>query len=149
MGSYNYLGFAENTGVNVDKVKDTIGKYAVGVGTTRHECGTIDTQQELESRLAEYLGVESTIVFGMGFATNAANLPTLAGKGSLIISDEYNHASLILGCRKSGASIAVFKHNDMKDLESKIRLNIIAGQRRTHRPWKKIIIVVEGIYSME
>ncbi|CAG2100234.1 unnamed protein product [Medioppia subpectinata] len=149
MGSYNYLGFAENSGTNVDIVDNIIHKYGVGVGATRQECGTIDIQKELERRLAQFLGVESSIVFGMGFATNSTNIPTLAEKGSLIISDEYNHASLILGCRKSGASIAVFKHNDMKDLEMKIRQHIISGQERTHRPWKKIIIIVEGIYSME
>ena len=51
------------------------------------------------------------MVFGMGFATNAANIPTLVGKGDLIISDELNHASLVLGARLSGAKIKVFKHN--------------------------------------
>ena len=51
------------------------------------------------------------MVFGMGFATNSANIPTLVGKGDLIISDELNHTSLILGARLSGAKIKVFKHN--------------------------------------
>lgn len=61
--------------------------------------------------LAKYLGVESAIVFGMGFATNATNIPNLVDKGCLIISDELNHASLVLGSRLSGATIRVFKHN--------------------------------------
>jgi serine palmitoyltransferase len=81
-----------------------------------HGLGTIDIQRELELRLAQFLGVESSIVFGMGFATNSTNIPTLAGKGCLIISDEYNHASIILGSKKSGASVAVFKHNGMNAL---------------------------------
>ncbi len=73
----------------------------------------------------------------------------IAGPSCLILSDELNHASLVLGIRLSGAKTIVYKHNDMEDLENKIRNAIINGQDRTFRPYKKIIIVVEGIYSME
>jgi len=73
----------------------------------------------------------------------------LVSKGCLIISDGLNHASLVAGCRSSGAKIKVFEHNDTKDLEKTVRSAIIDGQPKTHRPWKKILIVVEGIYSME
>ncbi|CAF5091236.1 unnamed protein product, partial [Rotaria magnacalcarata] len=104
---------------------------------------------ELEKLLADFLHVESSIAFGMGFATNSLNLPVLASKGDLILSDEMNHASLILGIRLSGASYRTYAHNDMKNLEEKLREAIVHGQPRTNRPWKKIILVVEGIYSME
>jgi serine palmitoyltransferase len=67
----------------------------------------------------------------------------------LILSDELNHASLVLGIRLSGAKAIVYKHNDMEDLENQLRNAVINGQDRTFRPYKKIIIVVEGIYSME
>jgi len=67
----------------------------------------------------------------------------------LIISDQHNHASLILGCRLSGASTKVFKHNDMASLEKILRDSIAYGNPRTYRPYKKILIIVEGIYSME
>ena len=70
-------------------------------------------------------------------------------KGSLIISDELNHASLVLGCRLSGAKIVVYRHNDMQHLEEVLRRYIVNGQDRTFRPYKKILIIVEGIYSME
>lgn len=73
----------------------------------------------------------------------------IAGPGCLILSDELNHASLVLGIRLSGAKTIVYKHNDMEDLENQLRNAIINGQDRTFRPYKKIIIVVEGIYSME
>jgi len=66
---------------------------------------------ELETLLAEFLKVEDCAIFGMGFATNSTNIPNLVEKGCLILSDELNHASLILGCRLSQASIKVFKHN--------------------------------------
>ena len=67
----------------------------------------------------------------------------------MIISDELNHASLVLGCRLSGAKIVVYRHNDMKHLEELLRRYIVNGQDRTFRPYKKILIIVEGIYSME
>ena len=73
--------------------------------------GTMNIHQELEQYVARFLGVEDAITFGMGFATNALNLPSLISKGCLVLSDENNHASLILGLRLSGATIRVFKHN--------------------------------------
>lgn len=66
---------------------------------------------ELEKLTARFMGVEDAIVFGMGFATNALTLPSLVGKGCLVLSDAKNHASLILGLRLSGAVVRVFKHN--------------------------------------
>lgn len=65
------------------------------------------------------------------------------------MSDELNHSSLVLGSRLSGAAIKVFRHNDVEDLEKKLKESIVYGQPRTSRPWKKILIVVEGVYSME
>jgi len=67
----------------------------------------------------------------------------------LILSDELNHASLILGARLSGATVKTFKHNDPKDLEDKLKKHVVEGHPLTRRPWKKILIIVEGIYSME
>ncbi|XP_012942343.1 serine palmitoyltransferase 2 [Aplysia californica] len=148
-GSYNYLGFAENTGPCADKVEETTRKYGVGVCASRQEMGYMDIHRELDDLTAEYLGVEAAITVPMGFATNSMNMPSLVGKGSLILSDELNHASLILGSRLTGALIRTFKHNDMRDLEKKLRDAVTEGQPRTHRPWKKILIVVEGVYSME
>ena len=65
---------------------------------------------QLESTVAEFIGADDAIVFGMGFATNSLNLPQLINKDCLVISDEFNHASLILGLRLSGATVSVFKH---------------------------------------
>ena len=62
------------------------------------------------------------------------------------MSDSLNHASIIVGCRASGATIKVFKHNDAEHLEDCLRKAVVRGQPRTHRPWKKIVIVVEGVY---
>jgi serine palmitoyltransferase len=99
--------------------------------------------------ISKFVGKPEAMIFGMGYATNSTTLPALAGKGSLIISDSLNHASIVNGCRDSGAKILVFKHNEPSDLEKVLRAAIVEGQPRTRRPWRKIIIIVEGIYSME
>ncbi|GCB60507.1 hypothetical protein scyTo_0006879 [Scyliorhinus torazame] len=149
MGSYNYLGFAENKGESLNSVAEATMMYGVGVCSTRQEMGNLDKHIQLESLVAQFLGVEAAMTFGMGFATNSMNIPALVGKGCLILSDELNHTSLILGARLSGATIRVFKHNNLQSLEKLLRDAVVNGQPRTHRPWKKILILVEGIYSME
>jgi len=149
LGSYNYLGFAENTGRCVDDVDNTMRTLGNSTCSTRLEMGTTVVHRELESLMCEFLGKEDCISFGMGYATNSTTIPVICGRGDLIISDMLNHASIVVGCRSSGASIKVFKHNDPKHLEQVVRKAIIEGQPRTNRPWKKILIVVEGIYSME
>lgn len=154
MGSYNYLGMAENSGPRLEAVCDEIKRYGPGTTSSRSEFGTTATLLELEQKMAKYLGVEAALVMGMGFATNSNNIPPLAGgKGTLIMSDELNHASLIVGCKISGATCKVFKHNDTNDLEMKLRKELLRGQPSddgsSYKPWRKVIIVVEGIYSME
>nr|AOO86839.1 serine palmitoyltransferase [Laodelphax striatellus] len=149
LGSYNYLGFAETTGLCAKNAAESVRKYGLASCSPRNELGTNPLHKELEALTAKFVGAEAAIVFGMGFATNSLNLPCLVSTGCLVISDEKNHASLILGLRLSGATIKVFKHNNAASLEAVLRENIIYGQPRTRRPWKKILIVVEGIYSME
>ncbi|KAL4948750.1 pyridoxal phosphate-dependent transferase [Aspergillus filifer] len=149
LSSYNYLGFAQSEGPCADITEETIRKYGITPVSTRAEVGTQDLHVELEELVASFVGKEASMVFSMGFGTNANIFPALVGKGDLLISDELNHASIRFGARLSGASIAMFKHNDMRDLEAKLREAISQGQPRTHRPWKKILVVVEGLYSME
>lgn len=148
-GSYNYLGFSQNTGPCAEAVEKSVNELGNAICASRQELGYLQIHKELDDLVADYLGVEAAITVPMGFATNSMNLPALVEKGCLILSDELNHASLILGCRLSGAQIKTFKHNCMEDLEEKLKEAIIDKQPRTHRKWKKILIVVEGIYSME
>ncbi|CAI5769352.1 serine palmitoyltransferase 3 [Podarcis lilfordi] len=149
MGSYNYLGFAETDPSALKTVGTMLHKYGTGVCSTRQEMGNLDKHVELENLVAEFLGVEAAMAFGMGFATNSMNIPALVGKGSLILSDELNHSSLVLGARLSGATIRVFRHNNIQSLEKLLKEAVIHGQPRSRRAWKKILILVEGIYSME
>ncbi|KAH7337886.1 serine palmitoyltransferase 2 [Rhizoctonia solani] len=149
VSSYNYLGFAQARGGCADAVEDGIRRYGINAGATRLECGTLDLHVQTEALVASFLGHEDALVTSMGFATNSTTIPALVGKGCLVISDEFNHASIRFGVRLSGASVRMFKHNDMHDLENLLREVISQGQPRTHRPWKKILVIVEGLYSME
>lgn len=149
LSSYNYLGFAQSEGPCADSVEETVKKYGVTSASPRADVGTSDLTVECETLIADFVGKESAIVFSMGFGTNAAVFPALAGKGDLVLSDELNHSSIRFGLRLSGAMIESFRHNDMKHLENRLREAIAQGQPRTHRPWKKILVAVEGLYSME
>lgn len=149
MSSYNYLGFAQSEGPCADATEVAIRKNGITLASPRSESGTSDLTLEVEDCIAKFVGKEAAMVFSMGFVTNATTFPALVGKGCLLISDELNHSSIRFGARLSGAVIKMFKHNDMKALERLLREVISQGQPRTHRPWKKILIVVEGLYSME
>lgn len=149
LSSYNYLGFAQSHGPCADDVEARIRSDGVGICSPLKEAGRMTIHRELEQLIAEFVGHEDAIICNMGFATNSCTIPALMGKGDLIISDELNHSSIVFGSRLSEATIRTFKHNDMDDLESVIRDSITQGKPRTHRPWKKILIIVEGLYSME
>ncbi|KAI1274748.1 serine palmitoyltransferase [Xylaria sp. FL0933] len=149
MSSYNYLGFAQSEGPCANAVEECVRGYGLSLCSSRADAGTSDFVCEVEKAIADFVGKPDAMVFSMGFVTNASTFPALVNKGCLIISDELNHASIRLGARLSGAVIRSFKHNDMTDLEKKLREAIAQGQPRTHRPWKKILVAVEGLYSME
>jgi len=140
ISSYNYLGFAQSRGGCADTVEETIKAYGVAALGPRSGSGTLDLHVKAEKLVARFLGVEDAMLFSMGFSTNSTNLPALVGKGSLIISDELNHASIRFGARLSGAFVRQFKHNDMRSLEALLRECISQGQPRTHRPWHKILV---------
>jgi len=149
LSSYNYLGFATLPEERQAPLWEALEKYGVSTCATALDGGYTSAHKKLEETVAEFLGVEDAMVFGMGWGTNATAFPALVGKGSLIISDSANHASIAVGARSTGAKIKIFKHNDMKHLEQIIVNSITQGQPISHRPWKKILIVAEGIYSME
>ena len=149
VSSYNYLGFSQGRGGCTDAVAEGIRRYGVASCGARLEGGSNELHVQTERLVANFVGQEDALISSMGFATNAAIVPALVGKGCLVISDELNHASIRMGVRFSGANVRTFKHNDMKALESLLREVISQGQPRTHRPWKKILLMVEGLYSME
>lgn len=148
VGSYNYLGFAENKGEIIGDVIKSVDKYDLNFAYPAGDYEQNPLTRELEKELATFLHQEDSIVYSMGFGTNTSAIPSLM-KNSLVFSDELNHASLIKGIKLSGSTSIIFKHNNMNDLQKKLEYHIIQGQPETHRPWKKIFVVVEGLYSME
>ncbi|KXN88412.1 Serine palmitoyltransferase 2 [Leucoagaricus sp. SymC.cos] len=149
ISSYNYLGFAQARGGCADAVEEAIKRYGISTCGSRLTGGTSELHTIGEALVAKFVGMEDALISSMGFATNSTFIPALVGKGCLVISDELNHASIRFGVRLSGAHVRMFKHNDMKSLESLLREVISQGQPKTHRPWKKILLIVEGLYSME
>lgn len=149
LGSYNYLGFAAKDEYCTPRVQEALSTYGVAACSPRVSGGTTEEHVHLENMVAEFLGKEAAVTCGMGFATNSLVLPALVGKGCLIVSDSLNHNSIVKGCGGSGAKVKVFRHNDAGHLDRVLRHSIAEGQPRTGRPWKKVIVVVEGIYSME
>jgi len=149
MSSYNYLGFAQSEGECADAAEESVRKYGITFCSPRADVGTSELHLEVERLVADFVGKPAATVYSMGFVTNGTAFPALVGKGCLLISDQLNHASIRFGARVSGAVIDMFKHNDMADLERLLRERISQGQPRTHRPWRKILVAVEGLYSME
>jgi glycine C-acetyltransferase len=96
---------------------------------------------ELEKRLAAFKGVEAAITFQSGFMANLATIPALVGKEDVIFSDRLNHASIIDGCRLSGARIIAYEHNDPASLETQIKGNLAQFRRG--------LIVSDGVFSMD
>ena len=150
LGSYNYLGFADDWRDTCrDAVTGTVDRFGMSMCGSAGEGAYTTLHRRLERTVAEFVGKPDSIVFNMGYGTNSTAIPALMGRGTLIISDSLNHTSIVNGARSSGATIRVFKHNDMRNLEGLLRNALAEGQPRTHRPWKKILVMVEGVYSME
>jgi glycine C-acetyltransferase len=138
--SNNYLGLANHPTL-VKAAKDIIDEYGVGPGAVRTIAGTMDIHKELERRLAAFKGVESAITFQSGFCANLATIPALVGKDDAIFSDALNHASIIDGCRLSGAKIIRYEHNDVEDLE-----RVILENKGNYR---RLLAVTDGVFSMD
>lgn len=148
LGSYNYLGFANEDWEDVcgKQVREGLATFGVAVTSApvSVNCTTTD-QLALEAEIAGFLGKEDAFLIGTGYATNAWTLSKLVGPGSLIISDSLNHTSIVNGCRASGAKVVTFEHNDADDLAKVIKREAFS----TNTAPKNILVVVEGLYSME
>jgi len=138
--SNNYLGLANHPQV-VAAAKKSLDAMGIGPGAVRSIAGTMTLHVELEKRLAAFKGVEAAITFQSGFTANLATIPALVGKEDVIFSDRLNHASIIDGCRLSGAKIIAYEHNDVKSLEEQIQANL--------SQFRRALIVTDGVFSMD
>jgi glycine C-acetyltransferase len=139
--SNNYLGFANDPRLK-KAAQDAIEKFGVGPAAVRSIAGTMVLHTELEQKLARFKRVEATISFQSGFNSNVATIPALVGKEDLIFSDELNHASIIDGCRLSGAPIIRFEHCNPASLEQRLKENPAGPNRRA-------LIITDGVFSMD
>jgi len=138
--SNNYLGLANHPKL-VEAVKEATKKYGVGPAAVRSIAGTMDLHVQLEQRLAKFKGAEEVITFQSGFTANLGTIPALVGKEDVIFSDRLNHASIIDGCRLSGARIIAYEHNDAGALEDAIKEHA--------SKYRRALIVTDGVFSMD
>jgi len=138
--SNNYLGLANHPRL-VEAAKNATDRYGVGPGAVRTIAGTMDLHTELEKRLAAFKGVEAAITFQSGFNANLATIPALVSKEDVIFSDRLNHASIIDGCRLSGAKIIAYEHNNAEALDEQIKENL------SH--YRRALVVTDGVFSMD
>ena len=137
--SNNYLGLANNPLV-IKAVKDAVGKYGWGAGASRLVSGNMRLHEVLEGEISRFKGKEASIVFPTGYMANIGTISSLVSKGDLVICDKLNHASIIDGCRLSGADFRVYPHCDMEKLE-----NILKKSTKYSRK----LIVTDTVFSMD
>lgn len=144
----NYLSLSENQEVK-NAAKKAVEMYGIGPGGSRVISGNVDIIENLESKIANLVGTEACLTFPTGYMANVAvfratmdnffgGLPYSNGN-SVILSDEYNHGSIVDGCRLSYAITDIYKHDDLDDLERKLK---------KYRKLNKLI-VTEGVFSLE
>ncbi len=138
IGSNNYLGLTAHPHVRQAAI-DALQRFGPSCTGSRFLNGTLALHEELEQRLASFVGMEDALVFSTGYQTNLGTLSALVGRGDVIIGDRENHASLVDGSRLALGKLLRFRHNDMEDLE---RVLVSAPEKAGK------LVVVDGVFSM-
>ncbi len=137
--SNNYLGLASDPRLK-EAARRAIDEFGVGSGAVRTIAGNMTIHQALERRLAAFKRAEAALLFQSGFTANAGTVAAILGKEDVVVSDELNHASIIDGCRLSGAERKVFPHKD------------IAAARQcleASRTARRVLVITDGVFSMD
>ena len=138
-GSNSYLGLTNHPKI-IEAAKQATAKYGTGCAGSRFLNGTLDIHEELEARLASYVGKEGAVLFSTGFQANLGALSCLTGRNDYLVLDESDHASIIDGSRLSFSKVVKYKHNNMADLRNKL----------SQLPEEAVkLIAVDGVFSME
>jgi 8-amino-7-oxononanoate synthase len=140
LGSNNYLGLTGDERVK-QAARDALETYGTGVTGSRLLNGTTPLHLELERELAEWMRTDDAIVFTTGYQANVGCIGTILGPGDTVICDSGDHASILDGCRLSGAKLRPFRHNNMDKLERMLE--------RAAGDGGGVLVVVDGVYSME
>ncbi|HSB47043.1 MAG TPA: glycine C-acetyltransferase [Candidatus Bilamarchaeum sp.] len=139
--SNNYLGLANHRKLRKAAIEAT-RKYGAGSGSVRPIAGTMDLHIRLEELIAKFKHSEDALYYNSGFTANSGALPALLREGDVVISDELNHGSIIDGLRLSKAERQIYRHNDVADLEAKLK------EISAKNP-PRILIVTDGVFSMD
>lgn len=138
--SNNYLGLADHPEV-IAAGHEGLQAYGAGTASVRFICGTLACHREIEEAIARFVGAPAALTYVSCWNANEALMPTIAGEGDVILSDELNHASIIDSCRLvRGATRAVYRHSDLADLEAKLT---------EHRDKQARFVITDGVFSME
>ncbi len=141
--SNNYLGLTTHPKLKKAAV-EAIETHGVGSGAVRAISGTMDLHMELERRLARFKRAEASLTYPTGFMANSGLIPQLVDRGDLVVSDQLNHGSIIDGVRLSRADRAIYKHNDMEDLD-----RVLKEAEKHDPPYRRILIITDGVFSMD
>lgn len=138
--SNNYLGLTTDAKIT-NSVISAIKKYGNGTGGSRLVTGTSNLHSKLESDIAKFKKTDDAIVFSSGYLASIGTISSIMNKDDIIFSDELNHACLIDGARLSRSKIVIYKHSDMKDLESKLKKFKASNGKK--------MIISDSVFSMD
>ena len=137
-GSNNYLGLTTHPKVRQAAI-DAVERYGTSCTGSRFLNGTLRLHQELDSRMAEFLGKEAAVCFSTGYQANLGAISALVGRRDVVVTDKEDHASIVDGCRLSPGAMKRFRHNDMEHLSHVLN---------NARDAEGVLVVVDGVYSM-
>ena len=136
--SNDYLGLANHPYI-IDKAKKAMDEYGFGSGASRLLSGGSILHKELEEKIARFKDTESALVFNSGYAANTGIIPAIADEETMLFSDEFNHASIIDGCRLSSPNTFVYAHKDITHLEELLK----------KEDSRKKIVITDTVFSMD
>jgi len=137
--SYSYLGLLGHPRINA-AARKAVDDFGTGTHGVRTLAGTLTLHQELEETIAEFKETEEAVTFSSGYATNLSVISTLVGRHDYVFSDKLNHASIVDGCLLSGAKFVRFRHNEIDDLEARLKAAPASAAK---------LVVADAVFSMD
>jgi 8-amino-7-oxononanoate synthase len=138
--SSNYIGFRDDERI-IKAAREALEKYGMGSGASRIVVGTSDIYKELEEVIAREKKKEAALIFNSGYDANLGIISTIVGKNDVVFCDKLNHASIYDGISLSRAKLIRYRHNDMKDLENRLKM--------FRKGYKRALIAVDSVFSMD
>ena len=147
--SNDYLGLASHPALKEAAIQ-AVEKFGAGAGASRLICGSLAPFHELEAVLAAFKKAEAALTFSTGYAAAVGTITALVGKGDIIILDKLVHASIVDAAKLSGAKLRIFDHNDLNDLEDKLKwAREVQSPKSKVQSHSSILVVTESVFSMD